>query len=77
MNRYEKGKNTLEVTVSIGKRTTVEWAYLLGEFGVQVFGKNSRIIKKPETIAFGDITVQGMPFYTGNITYHIPVSFIN
>lgn len=67
------GVNELEIQVPIGARTTVEWAYLLGDFGVHVFGKNTKIVNKPETIAFGSITGQGFPFYTGNITYHIPV----
>jgi hypothetical protein len=51
----------------------VENAYLLGDFGVQVYGKNTKIIEKPAELAFGSITTQGYPFYTGNVTYHIPV----
>ena len=47
--------------------------YLLGDFGVEVFGKNTKIVAKRDKLAFGDVTVQGLPFYTGNITYHIPV----
>ena len=71
--RVEIGQNVLEVDVPIGKRTMVEWMYLLGDFGVEVFGKNTRIVQKREKLAFGDVTVQGLPFYTGNITYHIPI----
>ena len=37
-------------------------------------GKNTRIIAKREKIAFGSVTNQGLPFYTGNITYHIPIT---
>lgn len=71
--KIEKGENILEAEVPIGKRTMIEWAYLLGDFGVEVFGKNARIVPKREKLAFGDVTVQGLPFYTGNITYHIPI----
>ena len=71
--KIKKGDNILEVEVPIGKRTMVEWMYLLGDFGVEVFGKNARIIAKRDKLAFGDVTVQGLPFYTGNITYHIPI----
>jgi hypothetical protein len=71
--KIEQGENILEVEVPIGKRTMVEWMYLLGDFGVEVFGKNARIIAKRDKLAFGDVTVQGLPFYTGNITYHIPI----
>lgn len=69
----QKGENVLEAIVPIGNRTMVEWAYLLGDFGVEVIGKNARIVEKREQIAFGSIVNQGLPFYTGNITYHIPV----
>jgi hypothetical protein len=71
--KIEQGVNILEVEVPIGKRTMVEWMYLLGDFGVEVFGKNTRIIAKRDKLAFGDVTEQGLPFYTGNITYHIPI----
>lgn len=71
--KIEKGENLLEVDVPIGNRTMVEWMYLLGDFGVEVFGKNAKIVAKCERLAFGDLTVQGLPFYTGNVTYHIPI----
>ena len=71
--KIEKGENLLEAEVPIGKRTMVEWMYLLGDFGVEVLGKNTRIIAKRNKLAFGDVTVQGLPFYTGNVTYHIPI----
>ena len=71
--KIKQGENILEVEVPIGKRTMVEWMYLLGDFGVEVFGKNARIVAKRDQLAFGDVTVQGLPFYTGNITYHIPI----
>lgn len=69
----KKGKNILEVSIPFGKRTNVEWVYILGDFGVEVLGKYTCIVPKRETLAFGDITKQGLPFYGGNITYHIPV----
>ena len=68
-----KGENTLEVEIPFGERTNIEWMYLLGEFGVVVEGSRARILPLPETLRFGDITTQGLPFYGGNITYHIPV----
>jgi len=71
--KIEQGENILEIEVPIGKRTMIEWMYLLGDFGVEVLGKNARIIAKRDKLAFGDVTMQGLPFYTGNITYHIPI----
>ena len=72
--KIRKGDNLLEAVVPISKRITVEWAYILGDFGVEVYGKNARIISKPKELAFGDITRQGLPFYSGNIVYHIPIA---
>ena len=71
--KIQKGENILEATVPITKRITVEWAYLLGDFGVQVHGKNTCIVPKPDKLAFGSIVTQGLPFYSGNITYHVPI----
>ena len=67
------GENILEVDIPFGKKMSAEWAYLIGDFGVTVDGRNTCIVDLPKEIAFGDITEQGLPFYGGNITYHIPV----
>lgn len=69
----KQGENILEIVVPYGERSNLEWVYILGEFGVDVQGRNSYIVPMPEKIAFGDLTSQGFPFYGGNITYHIPV----
>jgi hypothetical protein len=61
------GENLLEVTVPLGRRTHLEWCYLLGDFGVQVFGSQAVVIPKPEKIGFGSVVHQGLPFYTGNL----------
>ena len=68
-----KGENTLEAVIPFGERTNIEWMYLLGDFGVAVEGAAARIVPLPETLRFGDITKQGLPFYGGNVTYHIPL----
>ena len=69
----EKGENILDVSVPFAKHTNTEWAYLLGSFGVEVCGRYVRITEAKQRLAFGDITRQGLPFYGGNITYHIPI----
>jgi len=68
------GENILEVSIPFGQRSNVEWAYLLGNFGVNVCGRNVRIVPAAKELSFGDITRQGLPFYGGNITYHVPVT---
>ncbi|MBQ8232336.1 MAG: hypothetical protein IJZ34_10490 [Lachnospiraceae bacterium] len=67
------GDNILEAAIPFGRHTNVEWVYLLGEFGVQVYGKDVRIVQPPKELAFGNLVNQGFPFYGGNVTYHIPI----
>ena len=64
-----RGTNTIELRMPYGEKANVENCYLLGDFGVEVFGKEKRIIPVPEKVVFGDLTRQGMPFYGGNLTY--------
>ena len=73
MPKIEKGENVLELSVPFAKHTNTEWAYLLGGFGVEVCGREIRIVEAKTELAFGDITEQGLPFFGGNITYHIPI----
>ncbi len=67
----KKGENVLEITLPFGKRTNTEWCYLLGNFGVRVTGRDKVITALPEKLGFGSILSQGLPFYGGNITYHL------
>lgn len=65
------GDNILEITLPFGKRTNAEWCYLLGDFGIKLAGMEKTIVPLPEKLGFGSITTQGLPFYGGNITYHL------
>ena len=65
------GENTLEITLPFGKRTNTEWCYILGKFGVKLIGRTKTITALPEKLAFDSIIHQGLPFYGGNITYHL------
>lgn len=68
----QQGENVLEVTIPFGRTTDVEWCYILGDFGVRVFGTKAVITPPVRELAFDDVVHQGLPFYGGNITYHIP-----
>ena len=70
----KKGVNVLTVRTPIGKRTNLEAFYLLGDFGVRVNGTVKTLIPLPQTIGFGSVVEQGLPFYTGNVEYVIPVN---
>jgi len=67
------GENILDITVPIGRRTNLEYFYLLGDFGVRVNGTQKVIIPPVKELGFGDITTQGLPFYTGNICYSLHI----
>ncbi len=65
-----KGTNIIILDIPFGPKTNVEWCYLLGSFGVDVRGKEKKIIALPEVIHYGNFVHQGLPFYAGNLTYH-------
>lgn len=70
----QKGENLLEISVPVGIRTNLEAFYLLGDFGVVVNGTQKRVTAPISKLGFGDISCQGLPFYTGNILYKFKVS---
>ena len=65
------GKNILEVKLPYGRKIDVEACYLLGDFGVHVVGCHTKLISPVRELHFGDIVHQGLPFYGGNLTYHL------
>ena len=65
------GISELEVEYPFGQRTALEWMYLLGDFDVEVDGRNARIVAAREKIGFDSVVDQGMPFYSGALTYHL------
>ena len=68
-----KGKNVIEVTVPLGEKTDLEDYYLLGDFGVRIQGTKKFLTAPVRQLGFGDISTQGLPFYTGNLLYHLKV----
>lgn len=67
--KINKGSNELIIEMPFGNKTNVEWAYILGDFGVKVDGMNSKIVPLTDKVVFGDYTQQTLPFYAGNMTY--------
>jgi hypothetical protein len=73
MPSFSAGEHELLLTIPFTRKTNVEWCYLLGNFGVEVAGRHARILAPVKTLAFGDWTHQGLPFYAGNVTYHCTI----
>ncbi|MBO6158572.1 MAG: hypothetical protein J6P72_04815 [Firmicutes bacterium] len=69
--RFIAGENILELLVKVSERTNLEACYLLGDFGVQISGTKKRLIRPVQEIGFGDMSPQGLPFYTGNLIYEM------
>ncbi len=67
------GRHELVLAIRYHRRTNVEYGYLLGDFGVRVRGRRATLVAPVRELAFGDWGPQGLPFYTGNATYHASV----
>ena len=67
--KLKNGRNELTVEMTFNQKTNIESMYLLGDFGVKLNGNTAVVTDAEKITQFGDITAQGMPFYTGNIDY--------
>ncbi len=68
------GKNTVEIVYPYGEGNSLERIYVLGDFGVRAEGRRAVLIALPKTIAFGNIVSQGLPFYSGKLTYQFKIN---
>ena len=68
------GENRIEVEIPFGKRTNVEWHYLLGDFGVELQGSHRTVAAPVRKLGFDDIVRQKLPHYVGNLSYVLPVT---
>jgi hypothetical protein len=65
------GHNQLVIEKAYGARSALENIFLLGAFGVRVVGSTATVTALPERLGFSDITAQGLPFYSGALTYRM------
>ena len=68
-----EGSNEILVKLPFGRRTNIEWCYLLGDFGVKVQGTYRALTRREKQLGFSDITSQGLAHYAGNLTYTAPI----
>lgn len=69
----QKGVNVIAMRYGFTRKTTLENAFLLGDFGVTVSGSRLRIVGLPSLLGFGSYAGQGLPFYGGNVTYRAQI----
>jgi len=67
------GKNEIVLETCYKENSNLEAIYLLGDFGVQLAGTVRKIVPIPGTVDTGDLCSQGFPFYSGKITYRVPL----
>ena len=60
------GTNTIRLTANYNEEHELEEIYLLGDFGVD---DSLALTTRPEVLATGDWVKQGLPFYSGSVTY--------
>ena len=65
----KSGENFVELQVGFHDGINLEALYLIGDFGVRVEGTRRILTRLPERLNAGDITNQGLPFYSGKIRY--------
>ncbi len=67
------GKNEVLLAVDFSGEKNLEALYLTGNFCVRLKGSASVITRLPDKLDAGDIVSQGLPFYSGTVTYYLPV----
>lgn len=70
---FKEGENILELKLPVGRTTNLEYFYLLGSFGVRVNGTKKTLTAPVSAIGWGDIVAQGLPFYSGTISYFVKI----
>jgi len=72
LGKLKKGKNVIIAQVPIGKRLSLENLFLLGNFDVRVNGATATVVPMSNTISFGSVVHQGLPFYGAGLSYQLP-----
>lgn len=64
-----QGANTLRLKTRLRSDTDIEAAYLFGGFGVYCNAGKFTLSELPDRIEIGDLVDQGLPFYSGRVSY--------
>ncbi len=65
------GRNTVTIDVTFMRTTNIEALYLVGDFGVKLDGYKRTLVAPPATVGCDNYAAYDLPFFTGNMTYHI------
>lgn len=64
------GKNVITLATDFTEDKNLEAMYIVGDFGVGLSGEKTVITTLPEKLALGDVMTQGLPFYSGVVSYN-------
>jgi hypothetical protein len=70
----KKGGNELVLETAYGPKSGLECLYFTGEFGVRMEGREAVITGLPPVLEPGDWRKQGLPFYSGGVSYAMEVT---
>lgn len=66
------GRNEVILRTGYRESSNLEALYLMGNFGVRLDGARRTLTALPATLRVGSVTEQGLPFYSGKLTYLVP-----
>ncbi len=70
-----EGRNEIRLTGEYAAdHPGLEIVYLLGEFGARIEGVRTTLTARPENLKIGDWCGQGLPFYSGAVSYRRPLA---
>lgn len=70
-NMIHKGPNEILLKTDFTEDKNIEAMYLVGDFGVKLSGHKASIVQLPKKLCLGDIVQQGLPFYSGTVSYEL------
>ena len=70
---FQLGRNEIELATAFAPDVDLEAIYLAGSFGVTILDDHPILGVLPEKLDCSDVTTQGLPFYSGTISYRIPL----
>lgn len=68
---WKEGHNTVSLIMDYYKTCGLESVYLAGSFGVEFNDGRPTLGQLPQKLSIGDISTQGLPFYSGSVIYHV------
>lgn len=71
------GTHHLHVLLNYNASTPIERFFILGDFSVSLIGTYATLDAPTKTLKWGDWTQQGLPFYSGNIVYHLDFQLVS